>query len=374
MRKYWPLVLIACFGVLYISSKVLQADNGLDFTVIWLAGKLWLAGQNPYGGEFWTQYQTIFPGPYMLWFYPPHWFPISTVFGLLSFHTAIIVWKMTNLALLVAATHLTTCAFADKHNYWPVFLLGLGYACLTQATAATLDIGQTSILVYFGLAAMVFGLLKNRPAFLILGLIVLTLKPNFGLVAFAATASLSRYRWTIIPAGLVCALGAVPILISGHIVEQIGGFLSNLANYSGSVSANGPGNLTGIIHLLMLHNSIALTIVCAGLMAALFYSKPLNAQTVVLFVASIFFFLPLHGYDAVAIVIVLMWLVANPAAVGGWLIASGLLICLRPGNLASVTGIISSSSNDFPGSLMLSLGFLAILTGALVGIARPSNK
>jgi hypothetical protein len=81
----------------------------------------------------------------------------------------------------------------------------------------------------------------------------------------------------------------------------------------------------------------------------------------------------MHTYDAVAVVIVLMWLVANPTVRGGWLIASGLLICLRPGNFASITGIISSSSNDFPGSLMHSFGFLAILAGILFCIARPSK-
>ena len=276
------------------------------------------------------------------------------------------------MALLVAATHLAARAFSDKRSYWPVFLYGLSYVCFMQSTLRSLGVGQTSILVYFGLAAMVFGLLKDRPAFLILGLIVLALKPNFGLVAFATTASLPCYRWTIIPAGLVCVLGAVPILISGHLFEQMAGFLSNLSRY-GEYKFNEPGNLTGIIHLLMLHNSIALTIVCAGLMAALFYSKPLNAQTISVFVAAMFFILPLHSYDAVAVAIVLMWLVAAPVTFGGWLVAAGLLICLRPMNLANVTGIISPSSLDLQDSLLLSLGLLVILAGTLICVAHPST-
>ncbi|MGA7748715.1 MAG: glycosyltransferase family 87 protein [Gallionella sp.] len=349
----------------------MQADDALDFHVIWIAGKLWLAGQNPYGNEFATQYSALFVPHHTLWVYPPYWFPITTALALLPFPAALILWKTINLALLVAATHLTARAFADEHKYWPVFLLGLSYACLMQSTAGALSIGQTSILVYFGLAAMVFGLLKDQPAFLILGLIVLALKPNFGLVAFAATASLSRYRWTIIPAGLVCVLGAVPILIGGHIVAEMGGFLSNLASYSVEFGANTPSNMTGIVHLLTLHHPVALTAVCAGLAAALFYSKPLNAQTISLFVASIFFIVQLHAYDAVAIVIVLMALISAPVTITGWLVAAGLLICFRPGNLASVTHIMSPSISDYSGNLLLSLGFLVILAGTVVWVARP---
>ena len=50
------LALVACFGILYLAPKILSSLNVgphdyFDFQLLWAAGKIWAAGQNPYTGE-----------------------------------------------------------------------------------------------------------------------------------------------------------------------------------------------------------------------------------------------------------------------------------------------------------------------------------
>ena len=80
----------------------------------------------------------------------------------------------------------------------------------------------------------------------------------------------------------------------------------------------------------------------------------------------IFFLLPLHSYDIVPVAAIIMINVAVPLP-GLWLVTIGLLICVRDGNLANVTSIINSASGVFHSSLLLSIGLLVLLIGALSG-------
>ena len=75
------LAVVAILGVVYATSKGISVsgEGGLDFHLIWVAGKTWAAGANPYGPAFLTQYYEYFhvtmPGAY--WVYPPYWYPIA---------------------------------------------------------------------------------------------------------------------------------------------------------------------------------------------------------------------------------------------------------------------------------------------------------
>src|SRR5262249_41018803 len=129
-----------------------------------------------------------------------------------------------------------------------IFFAGVGFVCFMQATVMTIWGGQTSIFVYFGLSAMIFGLLRERPSALVIGLVFLALKPHIGIIAFAAIASLCRYRWTTVPAAFVCLLGSAPVALTGGYRASIEGFLANLALQSKSVSL-GPDLTAGLIRI-----------------------------------------------------------------------------------------------------------------------------
>src|SRR5882672_7095296 len=157
------LASIAFLGLLYLTSKVVITpsfgpDDYVDFKDMWFAGKLWASGNNPYDGA-------LFPNAERLstWFYPPYWYPLIVPFGLLPLQLALGIWKTINLSLLIGANYLTARAVADlaRKKWLPIFLAGTAYVCFMHATPAALWIGQTSILVYFGISVLIYGLLKR---------------------------------------------------------------------------------------------------------------------------------------------------------------------------------------------------------------------
>ena len=382
------LAVFACSGILYLAPKVLpilsfRPDDHFDFRMMWLAGKVWASGQNPYDTASYPNeyYEAFNRARVAFWFYPPYWYPLIVPFGLLPFRIALSIWKIINFSLLIGATHLIARALADVayQKYMPIFLAGIGFVCFMQATAVAIWSGQSSVLVYFGLAAMIFGILKARPLLLVIGLVFLALKPQIGIVAFAAIAALKHYRWTILPAGAICLLATAPIAITADYRASIEGFLASLAQHS-KLSANAPSNMTGLVHLSDYLFSISnvslgtqigflMAIICA---VVVFFNMSLNktpeiqhAQrqiaSLVLFVASTFFLIPLHYYDLVSLAILLMVIVAIPLA-GRWLIALGLLLCFRPGNFWVAFGVTNSDILD---GRLASAGLFLLVVGAL---------
>ena len=118
-----------------------------------------------------------------------------------------------------------------------------------QATAITVYIGQTSILIYFGFSAIIFGILKERPAILIVGLVFVALKPQIGVVAIAAVAALRRHRWTLLPTAAIGLVSIAPIIVGGDFRATTEGFFSSLTRYN-LAGSNSPGDLTGLINIL----------------------------------------------------------------------------------------------------------------------------
>jgi hypothetical protein len=83
-----------------------------------------------------------------------------------------------------------------------------------------------------------------------------------------------------------------------------------------------------------------------------------------LLVVVIFFLVPLHPYDHVALSFVAMALLAFPLS-NRWPVLVGLLICIRPRNLLSLVRIENPGSVGFPESFLLSIALLVLLVGVL---------
>lgn len=398
--KLWPFQLIlmafAISGVLYLAPKAISAhENGLDFRLIWLAGKQWAAGGNPYGHEFLVRYFEMFgSGPNThFWVYPPYWWPLAVPLSFFPFPTAFAIWRVTNFAILIWSTYLVSRAIANvsRQQCLPIFYAGLGYVCMMQATAVTIAIGQTSIIVYFGICLMFYALLEKRPQILIAALTCLALKPNIGVVAAAAIVVLRPYRWTLIPVGIICTIASIPSFIGTQPGEVISSFFANLIHYNdGSLAANRPPNLTGLIHLsayIFGHpvSSAALILVAISSVAMTSYlsvpdagdddstASRLKLSGLALILVLIFFLVPLHSYDLVPCAALLMINVAVPLP-GLWLVIIGILICVRAGNLADATSIVNPASDVFHASLLLSTGLLVILLGSLLGFLHSKTR
>jgi hypothetical protein len=385
--KLVVLTLFACFGILYLAPKILSIHGGnsegyFDFQLFWQAGKIWASGGNPYDATVIPTGEGSTRAAVSTWFYPPYWYPLIVPFGLIRFQLALTIWKILNFFLLIVSTHLVARVLADvtRNKYLPIFVGGIAFVSFMYATAVTAWSGQSSILVYFGLSALVFGLLKARTSMVIVGLVFLALKPQIGLLAFVAVAALRRYRWAVFPAGVVCLLGTAAVAFTADLLPSIEGFLINLTRHS-QHAANTPPHLTGVIHILdslfSVPNAsfVALVIFLAGIIctAVLFRNSPLNKTsqgadaeqsiaTLVLFIAFSFFIIPFHYYDTVALVAIFMMIVAVPLE-GRWVIALGLLLCYRPDFIWRASGV--TKPEEIILSHLISPGLFVILIGAV---------
>ena len=384
--KLLVLTVIACLGVLYLAPKVLsilhiRPEDYFDFELFWRAGRSWASGQNPYEGTAILNGDGSAQTAVSTWFYPPYWYPLIVPFSLMPFQIALTVWKVLNFILLIIATHLIARALADitRKNYFLIFVSGLAFVSFMYATAVTAWDGQSSILVYFGYSTLVFGLLKQRPSMLILALVSLALKPQIGLLAFVAVGTLRQYRWTVVPAGMICLLGSATVAITANLPGSIEGFLVNLTRHS-EHSANTPPHLTGAVHILdslfTLPNSsiVALVIFSAGIILTffLFYSSPVNTPgsspnskqsiaILVLFIALSLLIVPLHSYDVLSLVAVFMMTTTVPLE-GRWIIGFGLLLCYRPDFIWRAFGVVKPEEIIL--SDLISPGLLLIFIGA----------
>jgi len=134
-----PLFPFATLGAVYLLHKVITLEGNEAFVLrmVWIAGKLWSVGENPYASNFIAEYRNSGAGPVGVWNYPPYWYPIAIAISRLSLPAAAALWKATDIALLVAATHLVARALADvaHRNYASIFAVGFGFVCFMQATA-----------------------------------------------------------------------------------------------------------------------------------------------------------------------------------------------------------------------------------------------
>jgi hypothetical protein len=382
------LATIAVLGIAYAATKSISihGESGLDFKSIWLAGKMWAAEENPYGPKFLSEFNEYFHFtlPEAYWVYPPYWYPIATSMSYWSFPIANSIWKAVNFALLIGATHLIARALAEvtREKYAPIFFSGIGYACFMRETTITLFNGQTSVFVYFGLAAVFYGILRNRSHFVVIGLVFLALKPQIGVVAFAAIFMLRQFRWTVPVAGGICLIATVPIAVAAEYRASLEGLFTGVTRYSQRVE-NAPENLTGLTNMISFVASpstalhampilFATAVVCG---AAIFYCWPIDLAkqvegvrmqltSLILFTASTLFFLPLHRYDLVSLAALIMMISAASFA-GRWLIFSGLLVCLRPITLINLLGMTNSAGLEFYESNLMSFALLLIFIGAV---------
>jgi hypothetical protein len=361
------------------------AEPGLDFRLPWLAGKLWLEGKNPYGSAFVERYVALFNNSVnMYWSYPPSWLPISAILGLFSFETAFRLWMATDMLLLTGGTLLLTHSVASRSpsRVWLVFMAALTFACSMQATEIALYIGQTSCVVFFGLAAVISGLLNSTPLLLIVGLFLTALKPHVGLVAFVSVFALPGRRWTCVAAGALSFAAAAGV---GDIPNTLRGFLANLKLYANPGNTlNNPENLTGmtnIVNALFNTPSLAWASVFFALVAALggfvalhFYRdfELANDDTgkrlsLIAFLSVTLLFVPLHAYDMIPLTLVLILsLFVNSG--WKWPMLTATLLCHHPRVLAEHIGFVNPHRQGFPESLFVSVMLIVILASSIAAV------
>jgi hypothetical protein len=394
------LIAFVTAGLIYTGQKILDLRpvplDGFDFRLIWIAGKLWASGQDPYGQAFSSEYFNAFgPVPDMHFLlYPPYWAFIAAPLSFLSFETACLLWRLFNFALLLLATTLTARVIAGKHaaHFWPVLLVGLGYVTVMQTTASAFWLGQTSVLLYFGFAAIMYGFsTRSRWAFAA-GLVAVALKPNVGALVFLVVAILMpEWRRALALTAFVLVALAMPVVVHAP-SDTLSELLANLGRYYGSylpenappdivlsgwvrlrggdyaqLVANAPENMVGLFHFTdSLPNGLTANVLIVAAAVASIVVFRLAGTTELKFaclVMVVLLFVPLHGYDMVMLGIPAMVLwsrgMADPRT---WPALAGLLICLRPSIIDQMLHI----KNLLPGGGPAAVGLLLVAIPVLV--------
>lgn len=370
--------LIFVVGQIYLLPKVIDNTDGLDFRLIWLAGSLWADGISPYSQEFAIAYSEKFgQGPLShFWVYPSSFHPIAGLLSQFDFHAALQIWNSINFIIIHISSFFVARAVAisPHDSVLAIYLVTAGAACLMQATAVALAIGQTSFLIYLGVALLVYGWGGGRlsKTAVTMGLVAAGLKPSVGLVLFCAAIVRRDLRFSAMLAVLIHMMLAVISASKTGFLSDLIGFLQAVARYEAEGGpANAPQNLVGLVQLIDLsgfdiNGNLLLLIACA--IAVLAARRASTAQKYAVFIISIIGFLvtPLHSYDLtfVAVAVAVAMTCERPVYLVPFLL--GFTLIFRSDNMQIATGVGNPIGEIFPGSMIATIGVLIMTVTALV--------
>lgn len=291
----------------------------VDFKYLWLAGRLWLEGGDPYGPEFIAFAREYFPdGRINPFFYPPSWRVICSALALAPASVAAKIWALLSLGFIAGsccAIALTVSAFSRRFSFFCVFAL-VFFAVSATAHSAEFSIvsGQTSPLILLGVAGLALSLFRPNGFLTAACLAVLMLKPQIGLpVAFAALLAPSLRLPALLAGGATALLAGYGLSVEAPF-EAILHYKDNLSLY-GTLPENRPEHMSGLNFILhfaglgQLSPIALLALACAAIGAAAFWKRrsaagsPACSDTasfMALALASALFFMPTHNMDFLA--------------------------------------------------------------------------
>ena len=366
------LIILGVSGI-YFATKVMLFQGGtVDFKHLWLAGEIWENGANPYGDEYLEYGQAIFAGENIpTWMvYPPSWYLLARIVALFPYQEANAIWVSLSAIAVIMGGLIVVDTFKRTERVATLLeISGLfAFLMIGSASAIALSLGQTSPLVFLGFALFWRGWsLAHKPA-LIVGLILLMLKPNFGL-PFAMLAATRPLFWgEILIAGAVSIAMAIPSFLADGLFDVLASYLALLSQY-GSVDVNSAPNMTGIrnfIHLIsgqsvgsfLLVGLAALVAMAIGIIGSVRQRLSANDE-ITLVLMTTFLFVPLHTYDLLVMAPILLFLHLEPLR-ERIVLGVSMLVLLRVNNVATVTGITSPGEVYFIGSTLASFMILTI--------------
>lgn len=392
-RRTGSLIGAACvalgvLGLAYLLFKSFEVlgDPGFDFKYLWTAGKVWAEGGSPDDAAFHamaSRYVTEGRVP-EVWSYPPNWWAICTGLAQMPMAAAHAVWNVAGVGLIAGASLLLAFAVrparssiavvdASLQRPWAIAGLHLFLMAGFEATAILITVGQTTAPVYFGIAALLFGMVRGKRWWAVAGLALTFLKPQIGVIfatvmLFHGKEARLQLLWAIV----VSAALAIPALITDYRI--IGVFLDNAGGHKGIMAANLPGAMTGLRHLTGVGTMGALALTLAAAVGLMRLARAPNEamrawQMVVLTTAAIVALAPLHFYD-----LVLAGVVAFGVGAARMLLRVvgivGLLLMVRADQVGTMTGLYDKSVPIFEGSLLSTIGALMMLAAAISAAMR----
>lgn len=357
------VILLALLSFLRLAGSNLQQ---IDFSYIYTAGTVWSQGLDPYGPDFARLGQNLPGAP--IWAYPPQWWAIATALAALDPGPAYLAWRVANIALLAIGSVLLWRTSGDKpHAAAPPFALAgfVFFLADSEATAAALGLGQTSIIAFAGIALFVAGAGRKDTALAATGLVLLLLKPQFGIMFMLFALCRRELRRPALIAGITTALLTVPVLaqfgIAGSI-ESASRLLDNLAIYS-TVQWNRPLELAGLSFLIAAAGGPGLSsfvyIGAAAVIAVLSLDDRWDARDIwIVMVSTALFLIPLRGYDFV-IAASLVLVIDRYQPWARLCVLLGLALLWRPG---AVSALFDQSGLESSAVAPVTIAYIALYT------------
>lgn len=356
-------VLVVAAAIWLAAIMVAEPLNRTDFRYVWIAGAVWAEGGNPYSAAFIARSAAAFgeADKLSVWVYPFSWYLPSRMLALLPVETAFRVWQTL---LLGCGAVCAWCAYraapvSSAARAPLIALLLLFYCCTNTAVSGLLRSGQPALVAITGLAILLYSARHPSRAATVLGLVLVSFKPQFGLIAFAAVASDRAGLLSEVFATLWIGALSVFVLLSTSFGAQLSALLHSLAGGYQSLVVNDPSHLIALPQFVFALSGARVplgitTLAATALVFAIclwtrhFSRRSNDAGLLCMTVAilAICFLVGVHGSDLAALILLLplSLTLAGPAR---WLAAAGYLLLWRPENVsraAALPGLIGVST------------------------------
>jgi hypothetical protein len=385
--KFLAAIAVLAVSTVYIGSKIfLPPQNAIDFKYFWLAGDLWRDGIIPYAPIFLERGQEVFAGGSVpqQWAYPPHFRPFAEVMAQGPFEVSAYIWRAFNVAFVAGGVLLVVAGMRETlrlEGY--VIALAIAVAFTMSGTAISVAIGQSATLIFVAYCAFVFGYLTDRRAIMILALVVLMIKPTYGIIPAFFLLAHWRYFSTLFIAGSVTVALSVWGLWGADLPAVVKYVAAALEKYA-TAPVNGAADMTGIRHLIYLtpvgetsQFIYALLGACLAFALGWFVDRGgivgLNRMRGVSFLCLVMLvFAPMHTYDSyTALALVLPALALSRVEM---ISSLGLLLVFwRSNNVAEISGLRLPETLYFTGSTLESLASGAVFL-ILIGYLIYTNR
>lgn len=365
-------ILFCMTGFIYLFSKALNPKIGyIDFRYIWTAGKLWGDKINPYSEGF-----SLFARNFISentnitnWCYPPTWFFISWPLSLFELNTSVAIWKILNVIFLYTGVFILCKSYSQKQNilFYISFFLCIGYVSFMQASAIAISIGQTSPLIFLGISFLIYGGKRDKNIAMIVGLVLIALKPQIGFYFFIIFLLHRKYWKVSVFAIGISLILIIPSILAIGLEHTIIDFLKNLMSYN-NLEVNSVIELSGISNLFyfivpqaIIPTKLSILLGFIVLLLVLYISKKErqadNNYRLALTLIVVLLFIPLHSYDyLIALGLISYLLHVRNLSIQFFSIII-LIFLLRIENIADFTGIKHEGVLYSPGSFLSSIFF-----------------
>lgn len=361
-----------------------------DFGYLYVAGRTWILGLDPYGpGYDVANHQAAARPSFLpLWpfFYPPNWWPVATSLALLPFRAAAALWVIIGIVGMIAAQAIINRIFVSDRRAWLLpLLVAIAYTFASTGTVFDMWLGQTSPWEVIAYTLVLLGLIRRSDGLAGLGAALVMMKPNIGIILLAPLL-LRSGGWKVLAIGAAIMIAATaPVFAQFGVGPTIKGFLNNLSHYE-DVPANFPQAQTGLGTIIYFLSGLSLSpqslpvvgATCAAVAyrSAVGHDRCPESELFVFMlagIASAVFFARVHIHDLILVGLLIQPLMTRwSGRWPEWFAATGILLLLAPEKITNALNLdpgIDPRYNNFPHANLLASIAAGIVFVALIGAA-----